>query len=258
MLLCRNERYLVRLAESEDEVEQALRLRYRVFREELGRLSSLSGFEDRDEYDRFCRHLTVVSRSSGAVVGTYRVGIPEELPPGMELYSQREFRILGLGALRGVLLEVGRSCVAPEFRSGAAVALLWAGLAELSRRTNRYFLLGCASFGEREAALAAAFHEEERSAHRLSTELTAEPKDGFRLPSVAAQGEGARKETGPSAPPVEFRKLPPLLKGYLRLGGKICSPPAWDREFGSIDLLVGCDLKKMTEKYAHHFHLQCR
>jgi len=254
MLLCRNERYLVKLAETGDEVRQALRLRYRVFREEQGKLRTLTGTEDRDEYDAVCRHLTVIDRSSGNVVGTYRVGIPEELPPGMGLYCQREFRITGLEALRGKVMEVGRSCVAPEFRSGAAVALLWSGLAELSRRRDRSFLLGCASFPEEEASLAAAFFEEERTNDRLSPDLSAVVQAGFQLPP-AGQGRGAAWESKRTeAAPERFRHLPPLLKGYLRLGGKVCSPPAWDREFGSIDLLIGCDLKKMTEKYAHHFH----
>lgn len=123
-VLAEQENFRLKLAESPAEVEAALRLRYRVFKEEQGRLANCCGGIDRDRFDRYCRHLLVVDKATENVVGTYRVLSGGGAASAGNFYSEEEFSIRGLQAIRHEVCEVGRSCVAPEFRSGAVVGLL--------------------------------------------------------------------------------------------------------------------------------------
>ena len=123
--LVENRRFLIKIAENRREIEAAMRLRYQVFKIEQGRMPGLPGIGlDRDEYDEYCRHLLVVDRAADRVIGTYRMQSGTVAAAGIGFYSEREYRFGGLHELMRQVFEVGRSCVAPEYRSGAAVALL--------------------------------------------------------------------------------------------------------------------------------------
>ena len=118
----------VGLARSEWDVIEAQRLRYRVFAEELGaRLPTTVPGIDQDIYDPFCQHLVVRDDAEGCVVGTYRILSPENARRIGNYYSENEFDLTRLQLLRPRLVEIGRSCVHPDYRSGATIALLWSG-----------------------------------------------------------------------------------------------------------------------------------
>jgi putative hemolysin len=124
-------RLTVRVAESAEDIRRAQKLRYHVFADEMGAaLSSTHLGIDVDEYDALCDHLIVEDHASGQVVGTYRMLPPAAARQADSLYSEHEFDLSRLDYLRDHTLEVGRSCVHKDFRSGAVIALLWSGLAE--------------------------------------------------------------------------------------------------------------------------------
>lgn len=245
--LVENRRFLIKIAENRREIEAAMRLRYQVFKIEQGRMPGLPGIGlDRDEYDEYCRHLLVVDRAADRVIGTYRMQAGTVAAAGIGFYSEREYRFGGLHELMPQVFEVGRSCVAPEYRSGAAVALLWAGIAEYRRRCGFRYMLGCVSLEHTDAAIGwGLYHWLEREG-RICREISAVPRPGFELPLP---------ERGVPELAEPVKALPPLFKGYLRIGAKFCGVPALDREFGSIDFPVWFDFESVPERYARHFNV---
>jgi putative hemolysin len=234
-------RLTVQFARSMGEVAEAQRLRYRVFGEEMGaRLASAEQGVDRDIFDPFCEHLLVRDSAGGEVVGTYRILNGAQAKKIGGFYSDDEFDLSRLGHLREQLVEVGRSCVHPAYRSGAAIALLWAGLAEYMRRHRHEYLMGCASVSMRDGGrLAASLYRELAPRHLSPAEYRVFPR--HRLPLEALKA-------GMETPPV-----PSLLKGYLRLGAWICGEPAWDPDFNTADLLILLPLSRVNPRYARHF-----
>ncbi|WP_328929011.1 GNAT family N-acetyltransferase [Streptomyces sp. NBC_00190] len=233
-------RYAVRLARNEDEVRAAQSLRHQVFAGELGaRLDGPEPGLDVDAFDAYCDHLLVIDEEREQVVGTYRLLPPERAAVAGRLYSEGEFDLSALAPIRPDLVEVGRSCVHPDHRNGAVIALIWAGLARYMERSGHNWLAGCCSIpladggvlaaATREAALARAFAPEE---YRVTPHLPWNP-EGITFP--------ARME------------LPPLLRGYLRLGAWVCGEPALDAEFGCADLYVLLSLRRTNPRYLKHF-----
>ena len=245
-VLAESRRFLVKLAENPGELEQAFRLRYEVFKLEQGRMASLESRIDRDEFDDYCSHLLVVVRDSGLVVGTYRMQFGMTAVAGRGFYSEQEYDITGLRELAPKVLEVGRSCVAPRFRSGAVVAMLWEGIAEAYRRTGFRYMLGCVSLEHTDAAIGWALYEELRRSDLLTDAITALPRPGFELDRPPAEQIAAVDVRG---------EFPPLFKGYLRIGAKVAGVPVLDREFGSIDYLIWFDFTSLPEKYVKHFNV---
>ena len=247
-VLVENRRFLIKLAQNASETEAAMRLRYQVFRVEQGRMPGVpcNGL-DRDEYDGCCRHLLAVDRSAGRVIGTYRILPGTVAAAGIGFYSEREYRFRGLRGLMPQVFEVGRACVAPEYRSGAAVALLWAGIAELRRRCGFRYMLGCVSLEHTDAAIGWRLYRQLEREGRIGGPVAAVPRPGFGLP---------QPEEGVPEPAESVKALPPLFKGYLRIGAKFCGVPALDREFGSIDFPVWFDFGSVPERYAKHFNVQ--
>ena len=253
-LLVEKENFLVKFAENESEIKDALRLRYNVFMEEQGHLAGQEnpGAIDVDEFDRYCLHLIIVERSRNEVIGTYRVHPGEVAQQGLGFYSAQEFRMPGLDKIAARAVEVGRSCVKPEFRNGAVVALLWAGMAAVHERTGCKYLLGCVSLPTADPVIGKAVGEFLKSKGDIFiNDLEVSPQPDFVLPEVdAAQVQtyltGERKN--------ELRQwIPPLLKGYLRLGARFSRDPVLDREFGTIDFLVLFNFDEIDQKYARHF-----
>ena len=120
------------------------------------------------------------------------------------------------------------------------------------RRSSAAFdyLFGCASLEESDPAAALALYEYFRRNNMVSDRLSAVPRPGFELDPVdPSEVEHCLEERGPGM----IRTLPPLFKGYIKLGAKVCGPPAYDREFGTIDFLILLDMREIPERYAKHF-----
>jgi putative hemolysin len=233
-------RYSVGFARGADEIRAAQRLRWRVFAEELGaRLGADEPGVDHDRFDAYCEHLLVRDDADGEVVGTYRVLSPEAARCAGGYYSEGEFDLTRLQLLRGRMVEIGRSCIHPGHRSGAVIALLWAGLARYMLANGHGFLAGCASMSMADGGHAAAsVFEKFRVRHLAPLEYRVFPRHCLPLDELDA-GRAA--------------EAPPLIRGYLRAGAWICGEPAWDPDFNTADFFLLLPLASLSARHARHF-----
>ncbi len=235
--------YSVGMAVTQGEIEEAQRLRYRVFAEELGaRLKTRVAGVDADFYDPYCQHLVVRDESvagSGKVVGCYRILTPDAAKAVGSYYSDNEFDLTRLQHLRNSMVEVGRSCIDPDYRNGAVIALLWGKLAEFMTTHGYGHLIGCASVGMADGGHNAAnLYVQLIDAHLAPLEYRVFPRE--RLPYAdLVTGHGAT--------------VPPLLKGYLRAGAWVCGDPAWDPDFNTADLPLLLPMSRISPRYMKHF-----
>lgn len=234
--------YTVLIADDVAQVAAAQRLRHEVFAGELGAtLNSPTTGLDVDGFDEHCDHLLVRDDTTGAIVGTYRL-----LPPGRTVrrYGDTEFDLSGLGPLADQLVETGRSCVHPDHRSGAVINLMWAGLARYLHLTGRRWLGGCASVPLDDGGVtAAAVWSRLADKHLAPPLMRVRPRRPWLAePGVAAVAEAAV----PAA-------IPPLLRGYLRLGAWVCGPPGYDPDFDVADFYVLLSTDRMHPRYRRHF-----
>jgi putative hemolysin len=230
-------RYHVSLAVDDSEIREAQRLRYKVFADEMGaRLSSALPGHDIDLYDPFCDHLLVRELANGEVVGTYRILAPEAARRVGSYYSEQEFDLTRLNFVRPRMAELGRSCVHPAHRTGGVIARLWVGLADYMTRYGYEYVVGCASIGMADGGhLAANVYRQLTARHLAPIEWRTSPR--YRLPVESL-------DNGQSA------SLPPLVKGYVRLGAMVCGEPAWDPDFNTADLLMLLPMAQLNRSYA--------
>lgn len=230
----------VALATCETEILEAQKLRYRVFAEEMGaRLSTRTPGVDRDIYDPFCEHLIVRDEDAGRIVGTYRILSPSAARRVGGYYSENEFDLTRLQHLRERIVEIGRSCIDADYRSGAVIALLWSGLARYMLENGYEYLIGCASISMADGGHAAAsLYNRLKERHLAPLEYHVFPR--HPLPLEHLRGDLPAEE-------------PPLIKGYLRAGAWICGAPAWDPDFNTADLPVMMPMSRLDPKYARHF-----
>lgn len=229
----------VRLARTAEEVRAAQRLRHRVFVEEMrARINCVEPGIEADRFDPYCEHLLVLDRDS--VVGCYRILTDMRAYEVGGYYSQTEFDLTRILPLRGRLMEIGRSCVHPSYRTGATIALLWKGLAEYITVNRVDCVIGSASIPLTTGTLRAQIIYERLARSHLAPErYRVFPK--VPLPKVQLSGI----EPTPD--------VPPLIKAYLRAGAQICGEPAWDPVFNVADLFVLLRTEAITQRYQRHF-----
>lgn len=232
-------RLVVSLAESLAERREAQRLRFRVFAGEMdAQLPTLEYGIDCDEYDAHCDHLLARDAETGEVVGTYRV-LPAERATALGgFYSGKEFDLGRIERLPG-LVEIGRACIHPDYRHGGVIALLLAGLTRHVLSRGYEHVIGCASF-----PVADDLEIPGRVYTRLWTDH-ASPQDLRAVPYVPL--------LVPDAPYDPHTYLPPLIKGYVRLGAWVCGPPAWDASFGTADFLMMLSVARLDQRYVRRF-----
>lgn len=234
-------------ARDDDDVRQAQQLRYLVFAEEMGaRLVVPPGSparHDIDLFDAYCEHLLVravgLDADPGPVIGTYRVLTPAAARRVGGLYSETEFDLTRLRPLRARMVELGRSCVHPAWRSGGAILALWGALAEFMLRNDLDTMIGCASVSMRDGGhVAASLWEQLRHTHLAPIEWQVRP----RLPLPVDELQNDLNVEAPA-----------LIKGYLRCGAKVLGPPAWDPDFNTADLPMLMRIADLPPRYRKHF-----
>lgn len=239
-------RFEVRIAGTVAEVEQAQALRYQVFVEELGARPARHGRDgeraiERDAFDPFCEHLVARDLATGRTVGTYRILLPSRARELGCLYAEREFWLTRLDGLRPRMVELGRSCVAPEYRSGAVIRLLWAGLAAFLSRHDVDYLIGCASVSLDDGGMdAAVLYRQLAASHLADESCRVWPRR--RLPVDTATVDMTRRVEAPA-----------LIKGYLRAGARLLGEPHHDEAFGCADFPMMLELGALTERYRRRF-----
>jgi putative hemolysin len=239
----------VRLAQDDEEVRQAQALRYKVFYEELGarptpELRRLQ--RDIDALDERCDHLLVIDNAasdlSRRVVGTYRLNLGGRGDDAAKFYSSDEYDLRPLLNWPGRLLEVGRSCVAADYRRGLVMQKLWTGIAGYMEEHDVSVMFGCASFPgvnpkDHAQALSYLYH------HRLAP-------SGLRAAALPARRvDMAILEDGEYDPEEAQAELPPLIKGYLRLGGAIGDGAVIDYQFNTVDVCVVVNAREIVSRY---------
>lgn len=230
----------VGLATCESEVLEAQKLRYRVFAEEMGaRLNTRTPGVDRDIYDPFCEHLIVRDEDKGRIVGTYRILAPSAARRVGGYYSENEFDLTRLQHLRNSIVEIGRSCIDPDYRNGAVITLLWSGLARYMQENGYDYLIGCASISMGDGGhTAASLYNRLKDSHLSPLEYRVFPRCPLPLESLRGDLDA---------------DTPPLIKGYLRAGAWICGEPAWDPDFNTADLPIMIAMNRVDGRYARHF-----
>jgi putative hemolysin len=230
----------VGLAQSDEEILACQKLRYQVFVEELGaRIESDVHGIDRDNFDRYCKHLMVRDEDNGQVVATTRLLTDREARQAGMFYSQSEFDLTRILSLPGRFLEIGRTCIHPDYRRGSGLAVLWQGVARLMVMYDVDYLIGCASIPlDQDNNYAASVMHKIRKEYFAAEHLRVYPK--IPLPTAAAMV-------------CENVVLPPLLKGYMRSGALICGEPCWDEAFNVADVFTLLDRNQLDRRYVRHF-----
>lgn len=226
--------------EGETALREAQALRYAVFSSEFqARLNGAELGLDMDDFDAHCMHIGVRDLNSGRLVATTRLLDHQAARRLGRFYSEDEFSLHGLAHLEGPVLEIGRTCVAPEYRNGGTIAVLWAELAEVLNEGGYRYLMGCASIPMQDGGIQAeAIMQRLRGRYLCNEHLRAEP----RTPLPALQ-----------VPENLSAEMPPLLKAYMRLGAKICGEPCWDRDFQVADIFILLKRDQLCPRYARHF-----
>jgi putative hemolysin len=233
------------LARSVAEVAEAQRIRFKVFGEEMGaNLPSAELGLDIDRFDEFCEHLLVRDHGNNKVVGTYRILPPEQAYIAGGYYSETEFDLSRLMHLRDRMVEVGRSCVHPDYRNGATITQLWSGLADYIGKHSHEYLIGCASISMGDGGHYAA------SVYNKVHKLHAAPAEYRVFPHCRLPLESLNQDLDVI--------IPPLIKGYLRLGAYVAGEPAWDPDFNCADLFILLPVSRMNARYAKHFMRQAK
>lgn len=248
----------VRVAVTQAETDAVQALRYRVFYRELGAVADAETARtgrDRDRFDPVADHLLVVDHSIGAgaegVVGTYRLIQREAAMQIGRFYSAGEYDIAPILAFPGRIMELGRSCVDAAYRNRAAMQLLWRGIAAYVFHHQIDLMFGCASLPGTDP-------------DALAVELTYLYQNHLAPPAVRPRALPHRFVEMQRLPPesVDPRRalaqLPPLIKGYLRLGGFVGDGAVIDRQFNTTDVAVVVKTDLVTDKYYRHYERQLR
>ncbi len=230
---------VVGLAQSDQELEAIQRLRFDVFAGEYeAHVPDADTGIDRDAFDPWCEHLMVKDVGADRVVGTYRVLTPHQARRAGGYYSESEFDLSGLGELKLSLVEFGRACIDSDYRNGSVLMMLWSGLAEILKQGRYEHVFGCASVSLRDDGVTAAM-------------VWRNVKDAI--------GQGAPVVEPLHRYPVEQldshlpADMPALLRGYLRLGARVCGEPAWDPDFNTADFPMLLSVSQMGMRYRKHF-----
>ncbi|MDI1300328.1 MAG: GNAT family N-acetyltransferase [bacterium] len=221
------------------ELRQAQRLRAEVFGAEYGvRFDDPDGL-DRDAFDDYCEHLNVYDVANDLLIATTRLLTGAKARQAGSFYSAHEFDMTALDKLPGQVLEIGRTCVHPEYRSGAAITVLWSALADYLITEDFSYLLGCASISLRDGGHNfAAIMPQLREQHFVDQTLRVVPHRGLSIDAPVVPAAAS---------------LPPLLKAYLRMGCKIGGEACWDPEFHCADVFVLLDVAALSARYAQRF-----
>lgn len=232
------------LARTNAELEAIQRLRYDIFTKEMNAVfpEAVDGL-DADRFDPWCEHFMVKNLATGQIVGTYRLLTPANAIKAGGYYSESEFDISALDGMRDTLAEVGRSCIHPDFRQGSVIMLLWSGIAALMQQGGYRYVLGCASVSLRDDGVTAA--EVWRTAQKSMAQA-----QGV-VPNITPRHRYPVERLNSELP----ARVPPLIKGYLKLGASICGEPAWDPDFNTADFPVLLDIQRVEPRYRRHFGL---
>ncbi len=227
-------------ANSEALIKEAQALRFRVFAKEMGaKLKTEAEGLDYDEVDSYCDHLMAYDNVNNKIVGYTRLLNQDQAERLGRFYSQTEFDLAQVLTLPGRFLEIGRTCVDPDYRGSAVLTTLWSALVQYALEGQFNYLLGCASITPGPSGFAVD------AVYRNIDAKNIAPSSIQVKPSIPVPGElrCERDESG----------IPPLLKAYFRFGAMVCGEPCWDEDFNCMDLFVLLPLDQLQDRYSKHY-----
>lgn len=244
---------VIRLAKSADELDAAQALRYRVFYDEMGAKPDAqmqASRRDFDKFDTICDHLLVVDaeRTDDPVVGTYRFIRREHARMTGSFYSASEYDITKLASFPGTVLELGRSCVDAGYRNRATMQLLWRGVSEYVNAYGIDLMFGCASLPGTDPQQLAV-----QLSYLYHYHLAPEALRATALPHRKVEMNLLPKDA--IDPKRALASLPPLLKGYLRVGGFIGDGAVVDHQFNTTDVCIIVKTDLIEERYTRHYDI---
>jgi len=239
----------VRLAQSEEEIHAAQRLRYDVFYNECDARPSdamMRTKSDTSLIDDYCDVLLVIDHTHNKIVGTYRFMLREAAESYGSYFTASEFEINKLIVFPGQLMELGRSCVHKDYRTKATMQLLWRGIGAYVGLNQVELLFGCASFvgtdiSKYRQALSYLYHHHLAPPELRTRALEPHYQEMNIIPKDAIDAK------------VAMQQLPPLVKGYLRAGGYVGEGAFLDRPFNSIDVCVIVKRETVTTRYSQRY-----
>ncbi len=226
--------FLVKFAQSREEVDSAKRLRFKVFNIELqkGLEQSYASGLDEDEYDAICDHIIIIDRKKEEVVGTYRLLLGKKLKNGGSFYSENEFDLSKIKSNAGDFLELGRSCVHKDYRQGAVVILLWRAILEYVKANDVKYIIGCSSVYTTDLLEISKIYRLLKIKHGAKDAFLVKPRQGREIFGLKIDIDiiGQEKDI--------LSRIPALVRSYLKLGAVVCSDPILDYEFGTVDFFM--------------------
>ncbi len=256
--------YRLRLADTVEDRHAACRLRFKVFNIELGEGldSSYETGLDTDQFDGVCEHLLVEDKSSRRIVGTYRMQSGATAEGNLGYYSEQEFSFAPYEPLRREILELGRASIDREHRTPEVLTLLWRGIAQYAYDMGLRYLIGCSSLNSNDPVEGWQMYRQLED-YRVLPEFETAPTTAYACP---IEHPGADAQPLPcttdrsfampavdTIPMAQFVQVPKLLKTYLAIGARVAAPPAWDREFRTIDFLTLLDLRLLSTAARNRF-----
>lgn len=241
----------VRLAESQQDIEAAQALRYQVFYEEYGAVANaemVANKRDFDEYDAYADHLVVVDSSGprDKIVGTYRMLQRSGADQVGQFYSSGEYDLSPLFKCGSSLLELGRSCVLPDYRTRPVLQLLWQGIADYISEHDIELMFGCASLHSTDIKSISKPLSYLHHYHLAPENIRPRALKGryINMNIIPQEDINARRV---------FAELPPLIKGYLRAGSCIGDGAVIDEQFNTTDVFVVVQTHLLTDRYRRHY-----
>jgi len=243
--------FIIKTADSTEELRAALQLRHDVFLQELLKRKKKSGL-DLDRFDKHCDHLLIIDRRTDKIIGTYRL---QSSLHTKRWYTATEFHMKHmLKRLPGNKLELGRACVHPDHRNGVTISLLWEGINAYMLASQTSYLFGCSSIKTMDKEEIRGIYQYLKQNGHLTDDHRVRPRGKFKVPGMARHAR--HKHTLALVDELSAHKdlIPALLNSYLKVGAKVCGVPALDRSFKCIDFLTLLKVQDMGATFSRRYN----
>lgn len=237
--------YIIKTAQTLDELDKVFRLRHTVFIEELlGRKNLFS--VDIDRFDKKCDHLIVIEKATGKCVGTYRL-ISDVYSD--EFYSASEFHLGRFPELKGIKLEIGRACIDSDYRKSNMMGLLWEGIYTYLGKIQARYIFGCSSVFTNDRTAIASLYLYLQDNNHVRYDLGIRPRKKYAIPTLDDDLAAARTWGSNYIERTAKQVLPRLLKDYFVFGAAVAGEPAYDKAFKCADIFTILDLNNLNHTY---------
>ncbi|AFY47245.1 putative hemolysin [Nostoc sp. PCC 7524] len=237
MLQEETKNYILKFASDQEDLKSIFQLRFQIFNLETENEQGKDYLEF-DEFDEYCEHLMLIDKQTGQTIGTYRLQTNSMAVKGLGFYSSKIFNLSSLP--NNILeqgIEIGRACVLDEYRNTGALFLLFKGFVNYLLHYRKQYLFGCSSIFTKNYSLALPIYHYFQNEQMIHPGFFCHPTNQYQVKSITENTV------------FDSQIIPPLLKLYLRMGAKICSSPAIDQEFRTIDFLTLLNIDHLDDRY---------